>query len=423
MKGKKIVTLLSIFAGAAVVGTTFAAWAVSDQADPFGIKVSPGSIVPSDTTFVTLKYDGDPVYANVENIKSGEVRLGATCTLLAETSTNETYPGKFTIKLVDQTKGTKAEGAAKLIDKLNVDVYGEFFEGVTVGNAIAAEKLSGKTAVAHIPPTPGTYEDSEIFNLKKGESQKISVAVSLGECSAKDLTDIAADVVYLQMDWGRSNTEGEVESFPLYLSVPSASIGASEKVYAYCWNADKENAAFPGAEMTKVSNGVYSYLVEPGLVGKVIFSKGESAAATTKIAGGEEGITVGTEVTKQTAPCYDVTTSQWISIPDPSLDANSWYLKGTVNNWTASSDWKLTVDPNNENHYSIEGVSLKTSDKVKVWMQDGNVWKGVNTDGYPGCTYTKDSEGNASPLADGVYTVNFYLDGQNDNFITFTLAE
>ena len=116
-------------------------------------------------------------------------------------------------------------------------------------------------------------------------------------------------------------------------------------------------------------------------------------------------------------------TSQWISIPDPSLDAKSWYLKGTVNNWTASSDWKLTVDPSNEKHYSIEGVSLKTSDKVKVWMQDGNVWKGVASDGYEGCTYTKDSDGNASPLADGVYTVNFYLDGQDDNFITFTSAE
>lgn len=421
MKGKKIVTLLSIFAGAAVVGTTFAAWAVSDQADPFGIKVSPGSIVPSDTTFVTLKYNGDPVYANVENIKSGEVRLGATCTLLAETSTNETYPGKFTIKLVDQTKGTKAEGAAKLIDKLNVDVYGEFFEGVTVGNAIAAEKLSGKSAVAHIPPTPGTYEDSEIFNLKKGESQKISVAVSLGECSAKDLTDIAADVVYLQMDWGRSNTEGEVESFPLYLSVPSKDIG-TDNVYVYAWNGDKENGAFPGVAMTKVKDGLYSYALEPDMIGKVIFSKGASADATTKIAGGEEGITVGTEVTKQTAPCYDVSTSQWIPTPDPSLDENAWYLKGTVNNWTASKDWKF-IQEGTTTTYKVMNVSLKTTDKVKAWKQDGNDWKGVADDTFEGCTYTKDSDGNASPKADGVYNVIFYADGQGGNYLAFEAAQ
>ena len=420
MKGKKILTLVSLACGVGIVGATFAAWAVSDQADPFGIKVSPGSITPSETEFVTLKYGSDPVYADVQNIEAGEVRLGATANLAADTSTNNTYPGKFTIKLVDQTKGEKPSGAAKLIDKLNVDVYGEFFSGVTVGNAIPAESLVGKTAVAHIPPTPGTYEDSVIFNVKTGTSQNVSVAVSLGECSAKELTDIASDVVYLQMDWGRSNTEGEVESFPLYLSVPSADIG-TDNVYAYAWNGKKENGAFPGVAMTKVADGLYSYALEPEMVGKVIFSKGATADATTKIAGGEEGITIGTEVTKQTAPCYSVSTSQWIPTPDPSIEATAWYVKGTVNNWTASADWKMVkVD---ENHYKLEGVSLKTTDKIKVWKQDGNVWKGVDSDGYEGCTYTKDSDGNASPLKDGVYTVNYFADGQNNNFITFTAAE
>ena len=138
MKGKKILTLVSLACGVGVVGATFAAWAVSDQADPFGIKVSPGSLTPSDTTFVTLKYDGAPVSADVSNLAAGKPRLAAKCTLLAETSTTTTYPGKFTVKLTDQTEGTKAVGAAKLIDKLVVDVFepGSTFKILTMSSAL-----------------------------------------------------------------------------------------------------------------------------------------------------------------------------------------------------------------------------------------------------------------------------------------------
>ena len=55
MKGKKFLALASIFAGVALVGTTFAAWAVTDNAGTKHIKVSGGKI-SADTTTTYVNY-------------------------------------------------------------------------------------------------------------------------------------------------------------------------------------------------------------------------------------------------------------------------------------------------------------------------------------------------------------------------------
>lgn len=122
MKGKKILTLVSLAMGVAIVGGTFAAWAVTDNADPFGIKVSPGQVGPDKTQYVTLSYGGS-TFANVDNLKAGEPRLAGSILLKADTNDGTVFPyALFDIGLQDQSTG-KTAGDAKLVDLLKVDIY------------------------------------------------------------------------------------------------------------------------------------------------------------------------------------------------------------------------------------------------------------------------------------------------------------
>ena len=56
MKRKSIILLSSILAGSLLVGGAFAAYAVTDNADPFGINVTPGNIDEDTTKYVTLSW-------------------------------------------------------------------------------------------------------------------------------------------------------------------------------------------------------------------------------------------------------------------------------------------------------------------------------------------------------------------------------
>ena len=157
MKGTKILSLIALAAGAAVVGATFATWGVSDEADPFGVKISPSSISTADLHLVTLKYGSAPLKANIENLESGKPRMAAVVDLVAQTSNEEAYSGAFTMTLVDQTEGEKAAGEAKLIDNVTVDLYHDTFGYESIGGEVTAGALDGKTSIAHIP-LPGEQE-------------------------------------------------------------------------------------------------------------------------------------------------------------------------------------------------------------------------------------------------------------------------
>lgn len=159
MKGKKILTLVSLAMGVAIVGGTFAAWAVTDNADPFGIKVSPGQVGPDKTQYVTLSY-GTSTFANVDNLKAGEPRLAGSILLKADTSDGTVFPyALFDIGLQDQSTG-KAAGDAKLVDLLKVDIYdGKVYkDGDSETNApILNEMVYDATVVSQ-----------ETFNTSKG---------------------------------------------------------------------------------------------------------------------------------------------------------------------------------------------------------------------------------------------------------------
>ena len=397
MKGTKILTLLSIAAGAAVVGATFAAHAVNDEAEPFGVKVSPGSFSTDGTPLVTLKYGSAPIKANVGDLESGKPRMAAEVSLVADTSDGEAYTGAFTMTLIDQTVG-KGENEAKLIDNLEVDLYDVEIDYEAIGGEIAASELAGKSAIAHIPPSPGTYTASKTISVSDNQAKTVYVVVSLGTNDAKDLLEIANDVVYLQMDWGKGSAQ-DVEATPIYFEYTPQT---GEKAYAFAWKDSKVNAAFPGEEMTYEGNGLYSYLLSTGFENVVFSVRNSSNEEVWKSADQEITSTIRTQ-----SPSFNKAAGTWGTKPDASLTA-AYYLKGTFNGWAASADWALTVDAQDANHYSISGVNLNAGDKLKVWARQGETqW--YSSGEWTDCGFTIDSEGNVVVSAQGVYTVDFYV--------------
>ena len=87
---------------------------------------------------------------------------------------------------------------------------------------------------------------------------------------------------------------------------------------------------------------------------------------------------------------------------DPVDDG--YYLVGTFNNWTPSAEYALAANTEAEGEYYIHNVRLAVSDEFKVCkVQDGQV---AGTDWWPA--------NNVKPTENGIYSIYFRPDGNND---------
>ena len=420
MKGKKILTLASLAMGVAIVGATFAAWAVTDNADPFGIKVSPSQIKTDDTTFVTLSY-GDSTFANVDNLKAGKPRLAGSVLLKADTNEgagNFNY-SVFHIELTDET-GTKDAGLAKLIDYLEVDVFDVAITSDAEGTAVIPD---GAVAIGHIP-AEGETEIDIAYTVPSGTGKVVYVVVSLkADLDPRVITEISEDVVYLGMDWNASETTPIAETSTIYVAKDS---GAD--LYCYAWDESGKNAEWPGVKMNDMGNGYYSYELKVNFK-NVIFNISSQDQSTKEWSTSWQTVdlAIGSDQlgTKPTFKPNTTTTEEgkydgvWQAKPDPELTAD-YYLVGDK-----KGDW-MPVKANAmakiaDNHYQIEGVSLLANELIKVTNPNRTVWYS-NESTYDNCGYTLDASGNIIVKEAGTYTVDLYTDSAQHNYVILTKA-
>lgn len=421
MKGKKILTLVSAAMGLAIVGSTFAAWAVTDNADPFGIKVSPGQVGPDTTQFVTLSYGSDSTFANVNNLEAGVPRIAGSITLKADTNDGETFPyALFDIELQDQSN-TKGVGEAKLVDYLQVDVYDE---AVEIKNNLVVKKGTDTPAVAigHIPTEDDELEASIHVTIPSGEGLKVYVVVSLdADLDAKILEEIAEDVVYLQMNLNKDPEQHYAEASSIYVNKGPET---GEKVYCYAWSASNKNAAWPGVEMTASINGSYVYELN-NVFDKVIF---HSAKETTE-GWASSWQTVDLDVTatiRSTTPMFTPNgtdeggklTGSWGAAPNPEIVPGYYVVsdKTDKGEFYPVKDCLMTVDSENAKHYT-KVLDFVAGEKFKVCNQNRTVWYSSITT-WDGCGFTIDEKGNLVVTTAGTYTVNLYIDGIGENCVT-----
>ena len=107
---------------------------------------------------------------------------------------------------------------------------------------------------------------------------------------------------------------------------------------------------------------------------------------------------------------------------EPPVVTDAYYLVGTFNEWAISDTYKLAVDAQNANHYSIKDIVLEEGDKIKVNnpSQGKDGWYSNATVGE---LYNLDEEGNVVLKADGTYDVDFYVTSEYNNHIVLTKHE
>lgn len=419
MKGKKILALATIFAGAALVGTTFATWAVTDNADPFGIKLSPGTIQgETGINYVTLSY-GERSYANISGISSGKTYLAAAVQLLADTSNSAAYTGKFNVSLINQT--IKEAGARLLVNYLSVNVYtvetGQSALAKAQGSELAAADLSGLTLKTSTPIT--TTATDVAISCADATAKQTYVTVTLQSgLDASVLSDIHDDVVYLQMNWNSAGDDDELSATKVYFKYNTT---AGKDVYCYAWNDTKTNKDYPGVLMADEGSGLYSYNLNTEYTNVLFVVKNHNETAEIAKTG---DLDITTNI-RQTTPCFiyneatQTTKGAWGAVP--TVLPEGWYVVGTFNSWTPSAEYKLSLDANSTTNYSIENVQLEAGAKVKVRNADGSEWRGFEGDYYTESGFSgKDSDGNGVIGAAGVYTIHFYSDSAQHNYIAVT---
>lgn len=253
MKRKSIFLLGTILAGAALVGGTFAAWAVTDNASPFSVNITPGTLDISDTKSVTLEW-GTKGLVNIENLEMGVERGPYVVGLKATTSGDETFTGNLSAVL-----STTSTAEDKLINHLTIDVY----QGETKGETKLLSILSGTET--------GKSANKDIV-VTSGQEYKVSFYITLDGGMTPVAYNLLKDqVVTLTVDWNKGSAIEVVTSNTLYFDTNLTNIGSP--VYAYAWNSTtgESNKAWPGVQMSQVSGSIYATDIDTTF-NKIIFN-------------------------------------------------------------------------------------------------------------------------------------------------------
>lgn len=415
MKGKKILALTSIFAGVALVGATFAAWAVTDNAAAFNVTISPGSI-SSDTTTnpVTLSY-GQRSFANVGNIVSGTKRQAASVQLTADWEVNNstpelleetsTFTGQFTVTLNQETDKT-----TKLIDYLKVYVCND---EPTLGTGTLVSEMPA-SANQKLVLEGNAESKTASLDVTITRDNNVPVPVSLWvvveylEVSSAIVDQLSSQQVTLTMDWGKTGA-GTVTSFDeIYYYGPDTNVNV------YAWKADKtNNGAWPGKDMTLVrddgTNKLYKYILpNDNYTGFLLVNDSE-----TKLTA--EDVTLATWRTAgHECWVYENSAWGWGEIPSkPVTLTKDYYLVGSFSNWSPVEDNGLTKVTDGE--YTIT-KQLAADDELKVVSKDGNTWfTDASVDWLNGLVGLAGD--NVKILADGNYDITFYVNSDYGNHI------
>ena len=344
MKGKLAFLLASILAAGGLVGGTFAAWAVTDNADPFSVQVTPGTLDIGSDKSVTLDW-GTKGLVNIEGLSMGDEMGPYEVGLRATTNDASGFTGRLNVTLA-----TEAVGASKLIDYLEVNVYD------------TANKAN--PALLTVPESTNFSKGVDIA-VNSGVEKKVYFFISLEDGIAPlTYNAIKNDVVTLTVDWNKGSAIEEVTSHTYYFNNASA----WGNVYAYAWKtADgSTNAAWPGVKMNQAKGAIYSLAIGTAF-DKVIFNDGSSNQA--------DDLSLASAT-----PYWDG--DSWEAAPDVNADTE-YYLVGTFNEWTIGSTYKLvasegTIDRDEpavdfDYTYKIENVAMTAGAELKI-VSSENEW-------------------------------------------------
>ena len=410
MKKKSIFLLASVAMSAALVGGTFASWAVTDNADPFSIKVSTGNVTTDGTQYVTLEWGASQKMGNVSNLELGTVRKAGVLDLRANTNSQDDPDGTLSFEI---------SGGEHIAAKLHVDVYKTELEAdsdgvisqATIDAAVAAgKKLSFSDGKVVVPV------------VKNDNANIFTVAVYLDSATTGEQYDaMNGEQAFVEFDWGKGT---DVLDKATYYAT-----GFAGTPYAYAWSTSQagtqENAKFPGVRMTEVAKGSGVYSVEiPTTFKNVIFSYDDDYDDETNrqqsgdivIASAFSGYNLfrytGTgEGAKGTFDNFDPAD---VKVP-------TYYLVGTFNEWAQLDQYKMNAVAATDDEYEIT-LELAAGAKLKVVESLSNTWYDDEST-WDNCGFTLDDEHNIVVTAAGNYKVHLDLTpGGAGNYIDISVV-
>ena len=352
MKRKSIFLLGTILAGAALVGGTFAAWAVTDNASPFNVTITPGTIETGDTKYVTLEY-GTKELVNVEGLGVGDTvgpyRLGIKATTGGEQSFNK---GEVDLSITGAANET-------LINFITVEVKVDE-EVEEVMQRVTKVTLNGNAKTGKYYPT-----------LLSGTEQILYFYFSLSSDARSSYETIKDQSITMTVDWNLKEGEATVSSTKLYFNNKDG----WDNVHAYAFNPG-ESAPYPGPQMTLVKAPIWSIEVDNTYT-QIVFNNGIKGDGELKT----NDLTIN-----RNSPYFDYSNTtatsddaRWTDAPVVTSDTN-YYLVGVNDNWTMQAANKLTKleTPVNGYTYVLEDVAINYNDKVKI-LSTENVWYGESS--------------------------------------------
>ena len=209
MKRKTIILLSSVLAGSLLVGGAFAAYAVTDNADPIGVDVK--TQAPDQDTPVTLTW-GAKEHANIPDLDSGKYAKAGYFTVKSDIA----YEGIFSVKMEDKTpqaiidaKGT--ESPVFLFDNLEVFVYSG--NVVLTDGELPAELPAGVELVGSISTNQAAVDGVKTWskNVASDLDGKVFSVLVKSEATDDVLGQLSQDVVRLTIDWGMGPDSHEAE--------------------------------------------------------------------------------------------------------------------------------------------------------------------------------------------------------------------
>ena len=360
MKGKKVFLISSLLAALGLVGGTFAAWAVTDNANPFSVKITPGTLDIGGDKSVTLDW-GTKGLVDIENLEVNKEKGPYEVGLKATTSDTSSFKGNLSVTL-----STTATGEVKLINYLTVKVYDD--------------AVKTNAALLTVPEGAGDYEANADITVTSGVETKVYFFINLSTTASAVYNTIKTQTVTMTVDWNKASDTEIVTARTYYFNKPAEGWAS---VYAYSWRAsdNKTSAAWPGTIMKQEKGNVYSIAV-PDYCDKIIFHNNN-----------------GTQTDDLSLPSLDVVAP---AQPTPYWDGDSWevkpnldaetvyYLVGTFNEWTTGSTCQLQAATGSETiqdvgtfeyTYKIENVNIPAGAGLKIVSSENTWYAETSTDG------------------------------------------
>lgn len=391
---KKLSLLLaSIGAGVLLVGGTIAGALVADNADPFGVKVTPGTIGTDQTDVVTLEWgtNGKSVYeygatsasAAIENIGNGQV-VGPYYVNVKATTKSGTgsYQGTFKLSLVDNSGKTSEQN--RFIDNVRVYASTTLLQG-DARPTYADDK--GLTAYAPHSDSTQTYLSTEFpVTAPSGTDVPIYIYVALNSVSVAVYDQISTDNISMTVDWNPK--VGDMLVNPILFSTGDTTPWGDD-VYCYAFYEDpttheiKKNHAWPGDKLESAGSNTFSYALGDAYT-TVIFNDGKDVGIKQTVDLDLTGVDLklkpkfvisGMDTTETTKYV-----GSWVSA---ETTGKEYYLVGIIGgheDWSipTTTDHKLTVMGTTSflQYELIGGITLSVGDEVKVVDNNGNYYPG-----------------------------------------------